>query len=138
MCFVCFFSGAPAIFTIPWALSRWAYENTGCWNTNNIPEIWWIIKGPILFCILVNLIMFISIIRILVKKLKCPDVGGNDCSHYKRLVKSTLLLIPLFGIHYILFAFTPDMVPFFLSLEIRLYFELSLGSFQGFVVAILY
>lgn len=31
----------------------------------------------------VNFILFISIIRILVEKLRCPDVGGNDQSQYR-------------------------------------------------------
>lgn len=31
----------------------------------------------------VNFILFISIIRILVQKLRCPDVGGNDQSQYR-------------------------------------------------------
>lgn len=33
----------------------------------------------------VNFIQFISIIRILVQKLRCPDVGGNDQSQYRYL-----------------------------------------------------
>lgn len=44
----------------------------------------------------------------------------------RRLAKSTLLLIPLFGINYIIFAFLPDHVQ---SKE-RLVFDLILGSFQ--------
>ncbi|CAB1317958.1 unnamed protein product, partial [Coregonus sp. 'balchen'] len=51
-----------------------------------------------------------------------------------RLARSTLLLIPLFGIHYTVFAFSPEDV----SKKERLVFELGLGSFQGFVVAVLY
>ncbi|XP_006774989.1 PREDICTED: pituitary adenylate cyclase-activating polypeptide type I receptor isoform X2 [Myotis davidii] len=51
-----------------------------------------------------------------------------------RLARSTLLLIPLFGIHYTIFAFSPEYV----SKRERLVFELGLGSFQGFVVAVLY
>uniref|UniRef100_A0A8C1S5N8 Adenylate cyclase activating polypeptide 1a (pituitary) receptor type I n=1 Tax=Cyprinus carpio TaxID=7962 RepID=A0A8C1S5N8_CYPCA len=51
-----------------------------------------------------------------------------------RLARSTLLLIPLFGIHYTVFAFTPEDI----SKRERLVFELGLGSFQGFVVAVLY
>lgn len=37
-----------------------------------------------------------------------------------------LLLIPLFGINFILFAFIPEQV----KTELRLIFDLILGSFQ--------
>lgn len=48
------------------------------------------------------------------------------CVIIRRLARSTLLLIPLFGIHYTVFAFTPEDV----SKRERLVFELGLGSFQ--------
>ncbi|XP_032934507.1 vasoactive intestinal polypeptide receptor 1-like isoform X4 [Catharus ustulatus] len=51
-----------------------------------------------------------------------------------RLTKSTLLLIPLFGVHYVVFALFPEHV----GVDARLYFELVLGSYQGFLVALLY
>ena len=44
----------------------------------------------------------------------------------RRLARSTLLLIPLFGIHYTVFAFSPENV----SKRERLVFVLGLGSFQ--------
>ncbi|OXB75186.1 UNVERIFIED_CONTAM: hypothetical protein H355_002719 [Colinus virginianus] len=55
-------------------------------------------------------------------------------AHVRRLSRSTLLLIPLFGTHYIVFNFLPEHT----SLGIRLYLELCIGSFQGFIVALLY
>ncbi|KAM9112846.1 vasoactive intestinal polypeptide receptor 1-like [Pangshura tecta] len=53
---------------------------------------------------------------------------------FRRLAKSTLLLIPLFGVHYVVFALFPEHI----GVEARLYFELVLGSYQGFLVALLY
>ncbi|OWK52031.1 Growth hormone-releasing hormone receptor [Lonchura striata] len=53
---------------------------------------------------------------------------------FRRLSRSTLLLIPLFGTHYIVFNFLPE----YTSLGVRLYLELCIGSFQGFIVAVLY
>lgn len=50
----------------------------------------------------------------------------------RRLARSTLLLIPLFGIHYTVFAFSPENV----SKRERLVFELGLGSFQVGVVGV--
>lgn len=44
----------------------------------------------------------------------------------RRLAKSTLLLIPLFGMHYTVFAFFPDNF----KAEVKLVFELVVGSFQ--------
>ncbi|KAM6452956.1 vasoactive intestinal polypeptide receptor 1 isoform 1-T2 [Liasis olivaceus] len=128
--------GAPTLFIFAWAIARIHYENTSCWDLIESPY-WWIIKAPILVSILINFILFICIIRILVQKLHSPDVGRNETSQYSRLAKSTLLLIPLFGIHYTIFAFFPDTVKKEV-LDVKLVFELVLGSFQGFVVAVLY
>nr|XP_020670419.1 vasoactive intestinal polypeptide receptor 1 [Pogona vitticeps] len=129
-------SGAPTVFISAWTITRINYEDFGCWDLIDSPH-WWIIKTPILVSILINFIFFICIIRILVQKLHSPDVGRNETSQYSRLAKSTLLLIPLFGIHYTIFAFYPDTAKKEV-LEVKLVFELVLGSFQGFVVAVLY
>ncbi|XP_025739365.1 vasoactive intestinal polypeptide receptor 1 isoform X2 [Callorhinus ursinus] len=125
--------GVPSTFTIVWTIIMIHFEDYGCWDTIN-SSLWWIIQAPILTSILVNFILFIRIIRILVQKLRSPDVGKSDSSPYSRLAKSTLLLIPLFGVHYFMFVFFPHNF----KAEVKMVFELVVGSFQGFVVAILY
>ncbi|KAG8003403.1 Pituitary adenylate cyclase-activating polypeptide type I receptor [Nibea albiflora] len=100
--------GLPTTIITAWILTRNFYDNKGCWDDTDVAFIWWIIKAPITASLLVNFIIFINVIRILVQKLRSPGVGGNDTSHFKRLAKSTLLLIPLFGMHYMVFAFLPE------------------------------
>ncbi|XP_078478467.1 LOW QUALITY PROTEIN: vasoactive intestinal polypeptide receptor 2-like [Lampetra planeri] len=128
--------GFPTVFVFAWAMTRIYLEDTGCWERNDNPIPNWVINGPIGFSILVNFILFISIIRILVQKLRCPDVGGNDQSQYRRLAKSTLLLIPLFGIHYVVFVALSESI----AEDYRIFFDLALDRFRcfGLVVAILY
>ncbi|XP_019063606.1 pituitary adenylate cyclase-activating polypeptide type I receptor isoform X2 [Fukomys damarensis] len=154
--------GTPTVCVLVWAVLRLYFDDTGCWEMNDSTALWWVIKGPVVGSIMVNFVLFIGIIVILVQKLQSPDMGGNESSIYLtnlslgvpkkaredplpvpsaqhslsflRLARSTLLLIPLFGIHYTVFAFSPEHV----SKRERLVFELGLGSFQGFVVAILY
>ncbi|EHB08752.1 Vasoactive intestinal polypeptide receptor 2 [Heterocephalus glaber] len=126
--------GIPTICIGVWTATRLSLEDTGCWDTNDHSVPWWVIRTPILVSILVNFVLFISIIRILLQKLTSPDVGGNDQSQYKRLAKSTLLLIPLFGVHYMVFA----AFPIGISSQYQILFELCVGSFQGLVVAVLY
>ncbi|XP_053492232.1 vasoactive intestinal polypeptide receptor 1 [Ictalurus furcatus] len=126
--------GLPTTVLTIWVLVRHFYDNRGCWDDADIAFIWWIIKGPITISLLVNFIIFINVIRILVEKLKSPGVGGNDTSHFMRLAKSTLFLIPLFGMHYMVFAFLPEST----GEDVRLVIELGVGSFQGFIVALLY
>ncbi|XP_036905784.1 secretin receptor isoform X3 [Sturnira hondurensis] len=125
--------GSPAIFVASWAITRHFLEDVGCWDINANASIWWVIRGPVILSILINFILFINILRILMRKLRTQETGRNEVNHYKRLAKSTLLLIPLFGAHYIIFAFSPED-----AMEIQLFFELALGSFQGLVVAVLY
>ncbi|XP_034078536.1 vasoactive intestinal polypeptide receptor 2-like [Gymnodraco acuticeps] len=126
--------GFPLVFVFAWVMTRIYLEDTGCWEWNDNPIPNWVINGPIGLSIMVNFILFISIIRILVQKLRCPDVGGNDQSQYRRLAKSTLLLIPLFGIHYVVFVCLGGSI----AEDYKIFFDLALGSFQGLVVAILY
>uniref|UniRef100_A0A673TM79 Vasoactive intestinal peptide receptor 2 n=1 Tax=Suricata suricatta TaxID=37032 RepID=A0A673TM79_SURSU len=118
--------GIPTICTGAWTAARLSLEDTGCWDTNDHSVPWWLIRTPILVSIIVNFVLFVSIIRILLQKLTSPDIGGNDQSQYKRLTKSTLLLIPLFGVHYMVFA----VFPIGISTKYQILFELCIGSFQ--------
>lgn len=62
-------------------------------------------------------------IKFLLTRLSCV------CSFSRRLAKSTLLLIPLFGINYVVFVYL--MEPTDKNMEhIKIFFELGLGSFQ--------
>ncbi|XP_018597228.1 vasoactive intestinal polypeptide receptor isoform X2 [Scleropages formosus] len=127
--------GGPIVFITAWSFAKAYFNHTGCWDIIEATDrFWWIIKTPILASILVNFILFICIIRILHQKINCPDIGRNESNQYSRLAKSTLLLIPLFGINYIIFAFIPEDW----NTDVRMVFDLILGSFQGFVVAVLY
>ncbi|KAI4874682.1 hypothetical protein NFI96_034612 [Prochilodus magdalenae] len=124
--------GVPAVFITTWSVAKAYLHDVGCWDI--IDNLWWIIRIPILIIILMNFILFICIIRILRQKINCRDIGRNESNQYSRLAKSTLLLIPLFGINYIIFAFMPSHTQSY----VRLVFDLILGSFQGFCVAVLY
>ncbi|XP_054547878.1 growth hormone-releasing hormone receptor [Talpa occidentalis] len=126
--------GLPLFFTGTWVGCKLAFEDTACWDLDDSSPYWWIIKGPIVLSVGVNFGLFLNIIRILLRKLEPTQGSLHTQSQYWRLSKSTLLLIPLFGIHYIIFNFLPDSA----GLSVRLPLELGLGSFQGFVVAILY
>ncbi|ELK12637.1 Growth hormone-releasing hormone receptor, partial [Pteropus alecto] len=127
-------TGLPLLFTGTWVCCKSAFEDVACWDLDDSSPYWWIIKGPIVLSVGVNFGLFLNIIRILLRKLEPAQGSLHVQSQYWRLSKSTLLLIPLFGIHYIIFNFLPDSA----GLGVRLPLELGLGSFQGFIVAVLY
>ncbi|XP_038853232.1 secretin receptor-like [Salvelinus namaycush] len=129
--------GLPMIVIVSWGLAKYFYEDEGCWETRVHDWVWWILRLPVLLFIIINLVFFLSIIRILVGKLRMPDMHGNEFSQYKRLTKSTFLLVTLFGLYYILFAFLPIKVSG-LTYKIWTFVELALASTQGFGVAVLY
>jgi hypothetical protein len=87
--------------------------------------------------------------RILILKMRLNNhsrtsnssLKGFFHSRYRRLAKSTLILIPLFNIYYTIFSVWQ---PFFnkrISIELellRLYFEIGCASLQGFVISMIY
>ncbi|XP_038652394.1 growth hormone-releasing hormone receptor-like [Scyliorhinus canicula] len=126
--------GIPTVCSVAWVITKLQFENTECWDVIEDSPYWWIIKGPIVTSVAVNFVLFMNIIRILVQKLIPKEIHTANSSQYRRLTKSTLLLVPLFGVHYIVCAFPPDGA----VLAIRLYLDLCIGSFQGFIVGVLY
>ncbi|KAI4533319.1 hypothetical protein MG293_016338 [Ovis ammon polii] len=123
----------PVLFVVPWSIARAQLENTGCWGTNRNKNIWWIIRGPMLLCVTVNFFIFLKILKLLISKLKAHQMCFRDYKY--RLAKSTLVLVPLLGVHEILFSFiTDDQVEGFPRL-VRLFIQLTLSSFHGLLVA---
>ncbi|XP_030643487.1 secretin receptor [Chanos chanos] len=129
--------GIPMVIITAWSVAKYLYEDEGCWETRSHSWIWWILRVPVILFIIVNVLFFICIIRTLVGKLRTPDMHGHEFTQCKKLAKSTFLLVSLFGIQYILFAFFPDKVSV-LTFKIWNFIELALASTQGFIVAVLY
>ncbi|XP_068769407.1 glucagon receptor isoform X1 [Struthio camelus] len=134
--YLCIGWGAPVLFLVPWVVVKFLFENIQCWSTNNNMGFWWILRFPVFLAILINFFIFIRIIQILVSKLRAHQMRYTD---YKfRLAKSTLTLIPLLGIHEVVFAFVTDEHAQGTLRYVKLFFDLFLSSFQGMLVAVLY
>ncbi|KAG7492057.1 hypothetical protein MATL_G00010260 [Megalops atlanticus] len=135
--YICLGWGTPVLFVIPWILAKLLKENKECWAVNENMNYWWIIRFPILFASLINLVIFMKILKVILSKLR----ANNQKSYpdYKlRLAKATLTLIPLFGIHEVVFIFATDEQTTGILRYIKVFFTLFLNSFQGFLVAVLY
>ncbi|XP_064614181.1 secretin receptor-like [Liolophura sinensis] len=129
----------PLLSVIPWVIVRVFLENDLCWNTHQTPGYFWIMRGPIVATILVNFLFFLNIVRLLFTKLNAGNSQEAQKYRYRKLAKSTLVLIPLFGIHYMVFLGLPDRIDDNGRSElVKLYFEMFFNSFQGFFVAILF
>ncbi|KAK2514024.1 Pth1r [Columba guinea] len=101
-----------------------------CWDLS-AGNLKWIVQVPILASIVVNFILFINIIRVLATKLRETNAG-------RKLLKSTLVLMPLFGVHYIVFMAMPYTEVSGILWQIQMHYEMLFNSFQGFFVAIIY
>uniref|UniRef100_A0A3B5L1H7 Uncharacterized protein n=1 Tax=Xiphophorus couchianus TaxID=32473 RepID=A0A3B5L1H7_9TELE len=127
--------GTPVLFVTPWTVVKILYENTGCWSIMN-RWFWWIIRGPITLSVLVIFFIFIKILMLLLSKLKADQVKFTDYRY--SLARATLVLIPLLGIHEVVFTVLIDECMEGSSRYARNFINLTLSSFQGFLVAVLY
>ncbi|XP_026866051.2 secretin receptor [Electrophorus electricus] len=129
--------GTPMLIISVWGLAKYLQEDEGCWEMRGNGWIWWILRVPVILFIIVNVAFFLRIIRMLVSKMRAPDMLENGFKKHRKLAKSTLLLVSLFGVQYTLFAFFPDQVGN-LTFQIWNAIELAMASTQGFIVALLY
>ncbi|XP_066442335.1 parathyroid hormone/parathyroid hormone-related peptide receptor-like isoform X1 [Eleutherodactylus coqui] len=130
--------GLPAVFVSVWASVRVSLADTQCWDLS-AGHMKWIYQTPILGATLINFILFLNIIRVLASKLWETNTGKLDPrQQYGKLLKSTLVLMPLFGVHYVVFMAIPYTEVTGLLWQIQMHYEMFFNSSQGFFVAIIY
>ncbi|XP_071803553.1 calcitonin gene-related peptide type 1 receptor-like isoform X1 [Asterias amurensis] len=108
------------------------YHQGVCWLAES--EYEWCVASFIILVLFVNLILLLNIVRVLVTKLRATPASGSNT--YTRAVRATLILLPLLGLHYILFPVKPKgnkVAETFYN-----YFIAVLLSFQGFFVACIF
>ncbi|XP_076461694.1 calcitonin gene-related peptide type 1 receptor-like [Babylonia areolata] len=120
--------GASLLPVIIYGLVRILQQHGSCW-VKNAGVVEWIIYGPQLLCIVANVFFFIFILRILVTEIQShPDEPSN----YRRALKATFLLVPLFGLQLFLVSFNH-----WPSLTYEICVKV-LSNSQGAVVAIIF
>ncbi|XP_016138099.1 parathyroid hormone 2 receptor-like [Sinocyclocheilus grahami] len=129
--------GVPALFVSTWAVVRATLVDVRCWELS-AGNIKWIYQVPILTAIGLNFFLFVNIVRVLATKIRETNAGRYDThKQYRKLAKSTLVLVLVFGVHYIVFVGMPHTFTG-VGWELRMYCELFFNSFQGFFVSIIY
>ncbi|XP_005994703.1 parathyroid hormone/parathyroid hormone-related peptide receptor-like [Latimeria chalumnae] len=130
--------GVPAVFVSVWASVRASLADTQCWDLS-AGNLKWVYQVPILAAIMMNFFLFLNIVRVLASKLWETNTGKLDPrQQYKRLLKSTLVLMPLFGVHYVVFMAMPYTEVSGMIWQIQMHYEMLFNSSQGFFVAFIY
>ncbi|KAM8836207.1 parathyroid hormone 3 receptor isoform 2-T2 [Spinachia spinachia] len=130
--------GAPSVFVSVWVSARASLADTQCWDIS-AGNLKWIYQVPILAAIVVNFLLFLNIIRVLASKLWETNTGKLDPrKQYRKLLKSTLVLMPLFGVHYMVFMALPYTEVTGLLWQVQMHYEMFFNSSQGFFVAFIY
>lgn len=130
--------GLPVLCVAPWVAGRLFLEDEFCWTTNNT-SLFLFIRLPITLSVLINFGLFINITRVLLTKLRFQPCFERRKARYRRFARSTLVLVPLFGVHYTAFlgmSYGVDRHP---RLELAwLFCDQFFASFQGLFVSLLY
>ena len=109
-------------------------DNKMCWAEPAYHAyVEWIYMAPGLACILANVVFFIDIFRILVTKLRAPH--ANEPAHFRKAVKATVVLLPLFGLHWLLTLYRPQSGHCIWT-SVYKYMNVTLDGLQGLMVAI--
>ncbi|KAG8193612.1 hypothetical protein JTE90_000245 [Oedothorax gibbosus] len=151
--------GLPFTFVSSWAFLMSRDLHTPCWKGYGESPYVWIVTGPMVIALLVNMVFMINIIRILVTKLnRSSSIDGRPISSQIerssnrisavspaprdpmrinwKAIKATALLFPLLGITHLMFCINPKDDALFE--EAYMITNAVLQSSQGFFVALLY
>ncbi|XP_048524326.1 diuretic hormone receptor isoform X2 [Dendroctonus ponderosae] len=124
--------GTPLFFIIVWVIFKSILEQhdqSDACNWFNASHIDYIFQVPTIIVLVVNIIFLVSIMVVLVTKLRSANT--LEIQQYRKAVKALAVLIPLLGVTYAITIYAP-----WLSIWDML--RSALLSVQGFMVALFY
>ncbi|XP_017836189.1 diuretic hormone receptor isoform X1 [Drosophila busckii] len=104
--------GGPALFVVSWALAKaftvdyghTEYEINCPWMEET--NVDWIFQGPVCAVLIINLTFLLRIMWVLITKLRSANTV--ETRQYRKAAKALLVLIPLFGITYLVVLAGPS------------------------------
>ncbi|CAF1257690.1 unnamed protein product [Rotaria magnacalcarata] len=134
---------APLCLTIITYTTRFLLKKDlhSCWFEPSIYD--WILHGPNVILQILNFLIFAYVCILLVRKLNKTYQTATFSEHrrfakYSRLARSTLILLPLFGVHYFLFLWNTKPLLISNVILIHLTVHTISSSLQGSMVALIY
>uniref|UniRef100_A0AAY4ECU8 Calcitonin receptor n=1 Tax=Denticeps clupeoides TaxID=299321 RepID=A0AAY4ECU8_9TELE len=97
--------GFPLVPTSIHAVARKKYFDDNCWMSVET-HLLYVVHGPIVAALLVNLFFLLNIVRVLVTKLR--DTHRAESNMYMKAVRATLILVPLLGIQFVILLWRPE------------------------------
>uniref|UniRef100_UPI003AACC4C9 calcitonin gene-related peptide type 1 receptor n=1 Tax=Centroberyx gerrardi TaxID=166262 RepID=UPI003AACC4C9 len=124
--------GFPLVPASIHAVARKEYFDDNCWMSVET-HLLYVVHGPIMAALLVNLFFLLNIVRVLVTKLR--DTHRAESNMYMKAVRATLILVPLLGIQFVIFPWRPENR---LAGEVYDYIMHILMHYQGLLVATIF
>ena len=97
----------PALSLLPYAWFRTRFENELCWMDPGQSIIF--LAVPAISVIIINIFCLCNVIRIIKKKITFEqNFTQNKSDVSLKAARAVLILIPIFGVHFLLFPMRPD------------------------------
>lgn len=127
--------GIPLIIITIYSLLKLFYADFECWSLpTNTYE--WITNLPMIVALIGNLIFLCDINRVLFTKLRHMN-NVNEPTQYRKAVRATLVLIPLFGLHSFFTIYRPNISVSCHS-QVYSYVEYAMDGLQATVISIIF
>ncbi|CAN8001010.1 unnamed protein product, partial [Ixodes pacificus] len=124
--------GAPVVLVIIYSVLRATKSDVRCWRNLTVYD--YVFTGPILAALAVNIFFMTHVVYILVTKLRQSNV--SDTANFRKVLRAVLILIPIFGCHFILTTFvSPASCSAYLSKQ---YAEWTIVGLQGLFVSLIF
>lgn len=117
-----------------WAGVKATQYDVYCWI---VDDSWrqWIIDGSRYVLLGANTIFLIDILRVILWKVR--DAVANSSQHTRFTLRATLVLLPLFGVQFIMMSQRPIDAPCFWD-SFFYYVSYTIDGLQGVIVSLLY